>query len=344
MIKELPNPRWSEKYGMVILPNNKENLNQIFSKFKRVAWVNYSSFFTNRPINQGNEVLTMDSYRKRISNGKWKFCPEEFYRKLEIRKYALNTKRIYISMFEKFISHYDKEENPMNLNEMDVRLYLQKLVQQQRSDSYINQAINAIKFYYEVVKEMPNRFYEVERPIKREKLPEVLSKEEVKAMIENTLNIKHKCIIGLLYSSGLRRGELLSLKMKEIDSKRMTIFIKNAKGGKDRYTLLSNKLLVDLRRYYLTYKPKMWLFEGAAGEPYSGSSIQKIVHKSAKLAGIRKRVVPHMLRHSFATHLLEDGTDLRYIQTLLGHKSSQTTEIYTHVANNVLTRIKNPLD
>ena len=204
--------------------------------------------------------------------------------------------------------------------------------------------INAIKFYYEVVKEMPNRFYSVERPRKEFKLPKVISKEEVKRIIANTNNIKHKCIVSLLYSAGLRRGELLNLKMEDIDSKRMLIRVNSGKGNKDRFTLLSENVLNDLRTYYLKHKPQKWLFEGLKGLQYSAGSVKEIINNAAIKAGIKKDVSPHMLRHSFATHLLENGTDLRYIQTLLGHSSSKTTEIYTHIAVSSFNLIKNPLD
>ena len=152
------------------------------------------------------------------------------------------------------------------------------------------------------------------------------------AMISSTQNIKHRCIISILYSGGLRRNELLNLKITAIDSERMVIHIKNGKGGKDRITLLSSSVLTDLRKYYIKEKPREYLFEGAKGGCYSSSSVKKIVDKAALLVGIRKKVKPHTLRHSFATHLLEAGTDLRHIQVLLGHNSSKSTEIYTHVA------------
>ena len=162
-------------------------------------------------------------------------------------------------------------------------------------------------------------------------------------MIECTDNIKHRCIISLLYSSGLRRGEILNLKVNDIDSKRMVIKVNCAKGNKDRVTVLSPSVLSDLRQYYKDYKPKEFLFEGQKGNQYSGASVLKIVSKSARNAGINKKVTPHMLRHSFATHLLENGTDIRHIQLLLGHSSTKTTEIYTHVANKSFKDIKDLL-
>ena len=200
------------------------------------------------------------------------------------------------------------------LDENEIRNYLQYLIKQNKSDSYLNQAINSIKFYYEVVLEMPSRFYSIERPIKRERLPDVISEAEAKAMIAATHNLKHKCILSILDSGGLRRNELLNQKITAIDSERMVIHIKNGKGGKDRITLLSSSVLTDLRKYYIKEKPREYLFEGAKGGCYSSSSVKKIVDKAALLVGIRKKVKPHTLRHSFATHLLEAGTDLRHIQ------------------------------
>jgi site-specific recombinase XerD len=191
---------------------------------------------------------------------------------------------------------------------------------------------------------MPNRFYNIDRPRKEHKLPKVISKEEVIAIIENTNNIKHRCIVEVLYSGGLRRSELINLKIKDIDSKRMVIRIEDAKGNKDKFTILSETLLKDLRKYFIEWKPKNYLFEGTANEKYTASSVAKIISKASLRAKIQQKVTPHMLRHSFATHLLENGTDLRYIQSLLGHSSTKTTEIYTHVATNIFRKIKNPLD
>ena len=170
---------------------------------------------------------------------------------------------------------------------------------------------------------MPNRFYSIERPRKEQKLAQVVSKEEILAMIANTNNIKHRYIVSLLYSAGLRRSELLELKIQDIDSKRMLIHIKNAKNNKDRYSLLSETVLKELRVYYKEWKPQEYLFEGLKGTKYSGSSVKEIVVKAAEKSKINRRITPHMLRQSFATHLLENGTDLRYIQTLLGHGSTK---------------------
>ncbi len=343
LIKELPMPKWSNTYGMVYIKNNQSNLNAIFNKFRGVAWINCNYFFKDKPLRHNNEPLKIEWFRQRKLPNNYKACPAAYFQKLEIKKYSLNTAKTYITLFEVFLNYY-KDNEPLSLNENDIRNYLESLVKNNRSNSYINQSINAIKFYYEIVLGMPNRFYDIERPRKEEKLPTVLSKEEIARMLSKLINIKHKCLVGLLYSSGLRLGELLSLKIAAIDSDRMLIHIVGAKGNKDRYTILSEALLSDLRKYYLVYRPKKYLFEGVYGNKYSETSVQRVVKRAAKWAGIRKKVSPHTLRHSFATHLLENGTDLRYIQNLLGHSSSKTTEIYTHVAVNIIKRIESPLD
>jgi site-specific recombinase XerD len=343
LVKGLPNPRWHSKGQMACIENNPTNYQAILNAFKGVAWIDMRYFSKKGWLGCDDPSLVIEGFRKRKLENGWKPCPNSFFNELELRKYAINTVRTYISCFEKFINFYRKS-NINDLGDAEITAFIQSLIKGGASDSSINQHINAIKFYYEVVSKMPNRFYEFIRPPKAEKLPEVLAKEAVLKMIHTCSNLKHRCIISLLYSAGLRRSELLSLQIPDIDSKRMCINIRAAKGNKDRISMLSQKLLKELRIYYMEYKPKKYLFEGYEGHPYSGTSVGKIVHKAAKLAGIRKRVTPHMLRHSFATHLLEGGTDLRYIQSLLGHNSSKTTEIYAHVATNIFKTIINPLD
>ncbi len=342
LIETLPNIAWSKELLMHYLPNNKSNLDLIFKTFYGVAWVNGNYFFSDKIINEDNPKLNLERYRNRKPKDGFKPCPENYLLKLELKRYSDNTVRNYVSCFESFINYYYNED-PITLNEIDVRKYLQKLIQQGKSNSYLNLTINSIKFFYEIVHEMPNRFYSIERPRKEKQLPKVLSKEEIIKIINNTNNIKHKCIVGLLYSSGLRRGELLNLNVTDIDSKRMVVKINNAKGNKDRISVLSPSILKDLQLYYKEYRPKEYLFEGIKGNKYSATSVLKIISTAAQKVGITKKVTPHMLRHSFATHLLENGTDIRHIQLLLGHSSTKTTEIYTHVANRSFMEIKDLL-
>ncbi|WP_171037046.1 site-specific tyrosine recombinase/integron integrase [Maribacter algarum] len=343
LIKGLPNPKWSKRYNMAYIPNTKGNLRIIFNTFKGVVWINYNRFLTNKPVNTKNETVDVTWFRKRKPIPNYRLCPEEYLLKLELKRYANSTVKTYVSFFEMFINfHKDKELH--GIDESDIRVFLQNLVQRKVSNSYVNQAINSIKFYYEVVLGMPNRFYDIERPRKESKLPQVISKDEVLSIIENTNNIKHKCIVKLLYSSGLRRSELLNLKITDIDSKRMLVMVRGSKGKKDRQTLLSKSTLEDLRSYFREWKPQEYLFEGRKASKYGPESVLNIVKRAAAKAGIRQTVTPHVLRHSFATHLLESGTDIRQIQVLLGHGSTKATEIYTHVATNTFKDIKNPLD
>ncbi len=343
LLKEIPNVKWSEDFGMHYLPNTKPNLDKVFSIYRGVAWVNCQYFFDKSNSKQLDDPLDIEWMAKRKLQQDFRTCPKAYLQKLELKKYSNSTVKSYVHCFEHFINHY-KNIALENLNEADIRNYLKILIHENRSNSYINQSINSIKFYYEIVLGMPNRFYAIERPRKEKKLPVILSKSETRTLIGNTNNIKHKCIIGLLYSAGLRRSELLNLKISDIDSSRMLIHVRGAKGNKDRYTLLSTNILDDLRIYFKEWRPKEYLFESMHNGKYSENSVAKIVANAAIKSKLKKHVTPHTLRHSFATHLLESGTDLRYIQILLGHNSTKTTEIYTHVATSSFDSIKNPLD
>ena len=205
--------------------------------------------------------------------------------------------------------------------------------------------INAIKFYYEQVKGGKRQYYGgITRAKEYKTLPEVLSRNEIKRILDQLSNIKHRCMISLVYSAGLRRSELLNLTPKDINSETMSVRVMG-KGKKCRYSLLSPKLLEELRRYFREYRPKKWLFEGGTpGQPYSASALVKVLKEAAQRAGIKHRVHVHMLRHSFATHLLEQGTDLHTIQELLGHNDIKTTAIYLHVSSAHKAKIPNPLD
>lgn len=264
--------------------------------------------------------------------------------KLQLKRYSQNTQRTYYSMFRKFLLH----TYPMPLHRVgreQVMAYHQHLIMdRQVSRSYQNQSINAIKFYLEQVLGHDRQLFDLERPKPVQKLPQVLSTEEVVALLKVTSNIKHKAMLTTLYSAGLRMGELLALKPSDIDAQHMRIWVREGKGCKDRLTTLSHQLLDLLRAYYRIHKPKEYLFEGPNGGPYSASSVRKVLEKAAKKAKLSKKIRPHTLRHSFATHLLEQGTNLRYIQTLLGHISAKTTEIYTHVSSKKLAEVSSPLD
>jgi len=272
-----------------------------------------------------------------------KFAFEDLRRELVSRKYSYKTVKGYIYYNKDFLNFTDKE--PSEVNDDDIKDYLLYLAEEKESaTATINQAINALKFYYGAT--LKKKFvYEVRRPRKDKKLPVVLSQEEVARILSSVGNIKHQVILMLVYSAGLRVGEVVRLKIEDIDSDRMLIHIRGAKGRKDRYTMLSETALNILKEYLGQYRPGNWLFEGArSGRYLSTRSAEKIFEHACQKAQIGKDVSVHTLRHSFATHLLEGGTDLRYIQEILGHKSSKTTEIYTHVSTQSIGKIKSPLD
>ncbi|MBP7024156.1 MAG: tyrosine-type recombinase/integrase [Bacteroidales bacterium] len=269
-----------------------------------------------------------------------------FERKLMIQRYSTSSIKNYSSSVRSFLHVAEKRfDQPDELNENEIEKYVfWKIRKDNISSSYQRMIVAAIdKFYYSVVgKNLSIRHLYPSR--KKHELPKYLTRAEVKRMLQSITNPKHACIIKLLYGCGLRLNELLHLKISDIDSENMLIYIRNSKGNKDRVVMLSPTLLADLRSYYKSYHPKYYLFEGQDGGMYSAKSVQTIVKTAATKAGITKPVSPHILRHSFATHLLENGTGIRYIQQLLGHNSVKTTEIYTHITDVARSNIKSPLD
>jgi len=267
----------------------------------------------------------------------------EYNRLLKLKNYSINTINSYNHCFEKFLSHF-KGKNIDSLTKEEITDFLYQESEKGMSYGYQNQIINAIKFYYEKVLNRKKEFYNIPRAKRPQKLPTVFSEEEIITLLKQVKNLKHKCVLFLIYSAGLRISEAVKMKIADIDSTRNMIVVKGAKGKKDRTTLLSKKLLIMLREYYNEYRPKVFLFEGETGGQYSVKAIQNVFNKALAASGIKKEATVHSLRHSFATHLLERGADLRYIQDLLGHNSSKTTEIYTHITKKGKDKIASPLD
>lgn len=264
---------------------------------------------------------------------------------LNSKRYSPNTIKTYTEALKSFLLFF-KEKPVAEITNEDVICYNnQYILPNNLSSSYQNQIVNAIKLYFATVLDTKIEIDKIHRPRREKVLPNVLSKEEVKQILNAHTNLKHKTMLSLIYSCGLRRSELINLKPTDIDSKRGIVIIRQGKGKKDRIAPLSQKILQMLREYYLGYKPKLWLFEGQnAGEKYSEYSLQSVLKQALKKVGNKKPVTLHWLRHSYATHLLESGTDLRFIQELLGHNSSKTTEVYTHVSTKSLQQIKSPFD
>lgn len=270
---------------------------------------------------------------------------ETIRNEMRLRNYSVHTIQAYTSCLRAFI-RYISPSHPRTISEEDIRAYLLHLIESENmAAATVNQVFNALRFLYVELYKMPFIIRNIPRPKKGRKLPDVLDQEDILKIIDAVDNSKHKTMLLLIYSAGLRVGEVVRLKANDIDSKRKLIHIRQAKGKKDRYTLLSDVVLEKLREYYRVYKPSEYLFEGAEGHGHlSERSIQNVFRRALKKAGIYKPVTVHCLRHSFATHLLENGTDLRYIQEVLGHASTRTTEIYTHVSKKSLGKIVNPLD
>lgn len=270
---------------------------------------------------------------------------EKFKQWLFSKRYSENTVKTYGEALKSFLLFF-RQKTVAEINNEDVIRYVNEyLLKNKLSASYQNQVVNAIKLYFTTIQDKKINLEKIHRPKRAKVLPNVLSKEEVKFILEAHTNIKHKMMLSLIYSCGLRSGELLALRPTHIDSKRNIVLLKNAKGQKDRITPLSPKILEMLRIYFREYRPKIFLFEGQkAGVPYDARSLQLILKQALKKTNIIKPATLHWLRHSYATHLLESGTDLRYIQELLGHSSSKTTEIYTHVSTKSIQQIKSPFD
>ncbi len=268
----------------------------------------------------------------------------DFMRILELKRYSKNTIESYHSHL-KLAQSYFKDQSFKRISDEQWFEYIYYMVNVKKiSMSYQRQIIGSIKLFYKEIynRHIPFEYLKVTQF--ENKLPVVLSKQEVQKILAHTTNLKHKAILSLIYGSGLRVGELIELKKTDIDSDRMLVHVRNAKGKKDRYTVLSVRVLEILRSYYKKYKPKEYLFEGQKGGQYTTASSRQVFIKALKKAKINKQATLHTLRHSFATHLLESGVSIAHIQKLLGHSNIKTTLIYTHIAKDSLFEIKSPLD
>lgn len=314
--------------GSAYMASAAFSLPDFYDRYSPHAYIDYSRVYVRHPKPKREYTL-----------------PKGYLELLEQKRYSPSTVKTYRAYFSDFME-YHKGRNIDRLKVPDINKYILYLVNEKKiSVSQQNMRINAIKFYYEQVKGGKRQYYGgITRAKEYKSLPEVLSKNEIKRILAQISNIKHHCMISLVYSAGLRRSELLNLTPQDINSETMSVRIMG-KGKKCRYSLLSPKLLEELRHYFREYRPQKWLFEGETpGEQYSASALVKVLKEAAHRAGIKHRVHVHMLRHSFATHLLEQGTDLHTIQELLGHNDIKTTTIYLHVSSAHKAKIPNPLD
>ena len=314
-IKTFEDARWSASKGFWHLPDTIENRNRF-----RIP---------STPVLSDEGIQELRKFKH------W----------LQSKRYSDNTIKTYGEALKSFLTFFN-HKSVFAITNDDVIVYtIEYILKNRLSSSYQNQLVNAIKLYFKTIHNEILVIDKIHRPQREKVLPNVLSKVEVKQILSAHTNLKHKVMLSMIYSCGLRRSELLNLRPNDIDSKRNIVIIRQSKGKKDRITPLSPKILEMLRNYYIEYKPKTWLFEGQnKGEQYSEQSLQSILKQALKKTKITKPVTLHWLRHSYATHLLESGTDLRYIQELLGHNSSKTTEIYTHVSTKSIQQIKSPFD
>ena len=344
VIKTLGVAHWSQTQGKWYILKSEFDLSKVFSALQEKSYLDYSGLKGITSTQKNNEKKETLKIQTSIP-----FEIEQDLTKLKLwmthKRYSESTINTYLDAAKSFLTFtYPKPIGSIN-NDDVVRYVNEYIIKRGLSFSYQNQVVNAIKLFFREVVHCALDVDKLERPRREHKLPNVLSKEEVKLILTAHSNIKHRVMLSLIYSCGLRRSELLNLKPTDIDSRRNVVIIKQAKGKKDRIAPLSQKILIMLREYYAAYKPKTWLFEGQIkNEKYDERSLANVLKQALAKANITKPVSLHWLRHSYATHLLESGTDLRYIQELLGHSSSRTTEIYTHVSTKNIQQIKSPFD
>jgi site-specific recombinase XerD len=331
LIKSVKDTYWSSTLVAWYIKDTPENLNIITTLFKDITTVD-SSKISKKVLFKRN--LTED--QKKLLN--------DFYLFLKGKRYSKSTIQTYTFFVADFVNFHTK--TPLEeLTNRSVELFIEKVfIERDYSISSQRQFISALKIFIIFCPQTKINDLILERPKKSRKLPSVLSQEEVLEIIRCTQNLKHRAIIALIYSCGLRISELTNLELVDFHIERKQLIVKNGKGRKDRYVSLADSFLPLLSNYYYSYKPKIYFVEGQNGGKYSTESVRQFLRKSCSRAKIKKTVTPHTLRHSYATHLLENGVDIRYIQSLLGHAKPETTMIYTHVRRKDLMEIQNPLD
>lgn len=335
---------WSKTHNTFYLKHTADNKKRIYAYLrKRHHFVDYSALqapalvpLSTAPAKKSGPLGTLKKVHLDALSS--------FNNYMLQKRYSQSTIENYVGLLSIFFRYYTAKDI-LAITKIDIEEFNQNyILGNGYGRTFQNQIISALKLFYSHHSNIHLDISHIERPNKDKRLPEVLSLEEVKQLLTNVKNVKHKTMLSLVYACGMRIGEALALKMDAIDGTRGFIHIKHAKGAKDRYVPLSERTLVLLRHYYKLYKPKVYLFEGIAGQVYSQESCRKVLRTAVRSTVIKKHVTLHTLRHSYATHLLENGTDIRYIQDILGHNSPKTTMIYTHVSTHSLKNIKNPFD
>lgn len=350
IVRSCKNLRYSRTHKCWHLPCTKESYEELLGKLKGKSAIESDELraylYNRKAVVTDDKKVTKKTHgtiREHLlseSNAKQLKMMREH---LILKGYSDSTRKTYCNEFYRFIRILG-ERDVTELENEYIKSYLLYLDKQGSSEHHIHSVVNALKFYFEKVLKRDRQVYDIPRPRKPLNLPDILAAEEVIDIIKSIDNLKHRTMIMTSYSAGLRVSELVSLKINDIDSKRMTIHIRNAKGKKDRMVVLSEVLLDVLRKYYKYYKPTEYLFEGSDGGALSVRTAQVVLKKAKEKAGISKGGSIHSLRHSYATHLLESGTDIRYIQELLGHNNIKTTMRYTHVSIKDISKVPSPLD
>ncbi|PIE50570.1 MAG: integrase [Flavobacteriales bacterium] len=317
--KRFPSAKWSQTHKAWYLPDLPAVRKELHLSSKKIK--------TPSNISPQNQIAL-----------------ENFIHTLQLKAYSENTIRLYVNEFSQLLILLKNTSVDTLTPEKLKDYFLYCLEKNKAKEATMNSKINAIKFYFEQVLHQEKMFFNIPRPKKPLQLPKMLTKKEVIKLLKVTQNPKHLLILQLCYGMGLRVSEIVNLKVEHIDSENMRVLIKAAKGKKDRYTNLPLSVLEPMRIYYKKFRPKKWLFEGQYGGQYSVRSVQNVFKNAMKKANIQKTIGIHGLRHSYATHLIESGADIRFIKELLGHNSIKTTQIYTHITDISKSQVKSPLD
>lgn len=337
IIKSIQGTLWSYTLKAWYIKSSQKNLNILLQKLNKHANI-------NNLVNLSKLEQTKYHKRKRNLTSSHRKLLLGYMHYLQGKYYSESTVKTYLTLTADLIEFYNNTDIE-TLTNRHVELFIEQvMVPKKYSASTHRQFLSSLKHFKSYFPSCQINDLELQLPKKDQKLPSVLSKEEIINLLRVTHNLKHRSIIALLYSCGLRIGELINLEIRDIDINRKQVHVKQGKGRKDRYIILAESFLPLLQNYMVSYSPNNYLFEGKEGVKYSSESVRAFLKRSCKKAHITKQVTPHTLRHSYATHLLENGIDIRYIQELLGHSRPETTMIYTHVSKKDLLDIVSPLD
>ncbi|MFN0014182.1 MAG: tyrosine-type recombinase/integrase [Saprospiraceae bacterium] len=342
-VKNIHGRRWDPDQKVWEVPYTKLTIRFLGKHFRpeQLQWAFASSDDIPERLPEPERIYTK---HEKVEPAKYEAAVVALEQVLLLKRYSWRTIKAYKNCFRQFIRHYD-DIRPREITRKQINDYLTVLIKERNiSVSHQSQILSAIKMFYAAVAEQEEKVKGLFQPKKQQKLPNVLLEEEVTALLRSLDNPKHRCILMLIYSAGLRLGEAIGLRLSDLQPEKNRLFVRGGKGKKDRCTLLSAKVWEQLKTYIEVHQPIEWVFEGQSGGQYSDRSVQKIFTFAKMKSMINPSATVHTLRHSFATHLLEKGVDLRYIQELLGHESSKTTEIYAHITHKGWDKIKSPID